>query len=162
MGFALDSSVLHVGSALDSHEIRVRFAHDAREIGDRFRDLSPPVPCFSRISRQNAPHDRVRTRKGAHPRNDVDIAAPHNRHAKTAYRPRSSLLGSAADAEDASSYAAQPRDNWTLAVAVIECGMTLRHSPFAGTSTLETAHALLADATLIDRRAACLPFVPPR
>ena len=162
MGFALDSSVLHVGSALDSHEIRVRFAHDAREIGDRFRDLSPPVPCFSRISRQNAPHDRVRTRKGAHPRNDVDIAALHNRHAKTAYRPPSSLLGSAVDAVDASSYAAQPSDEQTFATTVIECDTTPRCSPFAGASTLEVAHALLADATLIDRGGACLPFVPPR
>lgn len=89
------------------------------------------------------------------------IAALHNRHAKTAYRPRHSLLGSAADAEDASSYAAQPRDNWTLAVAVIECGMTLRHSPFAGTSTLEAAHVLLADATLIDRGGTYPPVGPP-
>lgn len=39
-------------------------------------------------------------------------------------------------AMDASSAAAQPSDNWTFA-AVIECGMTLRHSPFAGASTLE-------------------------
>lgn len=67
---ALDPSVLRTGSALDSHEIRVRFAHDAREIGDEFRDLSPPVPCFSRISRQHAPHDHVRIRTGTHPRND--------------------------------------------------------------------------------------------
>lgn len=63
--------------------------------------------------------------------------------------------------EDASNYAAQPSDEQTFAVAVIECDTTPRCSPFAGASTLEVAHALLADATLIDRGATYPPFGPP-
>lgn len=76
---------------------------------------------------------------------------------------------------DGTGDAAQPSDDWTFAAAVIECGMTLSRSPFAGTSTLETAHALLLDAelteqqrgfrtllaTLIDRGGSCPPFSPP-
>lgn len=78
------------------------FAPDAREIdGGGIRALPHPVQCFSFISRQNALLDRVRIRKGTNLRNDLDIAALFNRHAKTVYRLCYSFLGCAADAEDA-------------------------------------------------------------
>lgn len=138
MGFALDSSVLHVGSALDSREIRVRFAHDAREIGDEFRDLSLRYHVF------HASRDKTRRMIVFGP--ERERARETTRHSSAAQPPRQ-------DGVPAALLAPRQRRR---------CRGRLELRRATGTSTLEAAHVLLADATLIDRGGACLPFVPPR
>lgn len=46
------------------------------------------------------------------------------------------------------SCTAQPSDDWLFAAAVIECGMVLRDSKYAGTASLRDAKALLDDLAL--------------
>lgn len=42
------------------------------------------------------------------------------------------------------SFTAQPSSDWTFAAAVIECGMVLRGSDYAGTASLREARAMIA------------------
>lgn len=53
---------------------------------------------------------------------------------------------------DASSYDAQPGEDWILAASVIECSMALQRSPFVGTASFESARELLSDIALDDER----------
>ena len=59
----------------------------------------------------------------------------------------------AADMTDA------PSDDWKMAAAVIEFGMALRDSAYAGTSNLQTARELLGQIDLGDERAAFAQLV---
>ena len=54
----------------------------------------------------------------------------------------------------ASDMTEAPSDDWKMAAAVIEFGMALRGSSYAGTSDLQTAHDLLSQTDLDDERTA--------
>lgn len=48
------------------------------------------------------------------------------------------------------SFTVRPSDDWMFAAAVIECGMVLRGSDYAGTASLREARAMVADLDIAD------------